>query len=95
MSIDRVNISNRGIERSQGTQGNELVRTPEKDRQIPAAGSDSVALSSKAKEMDRLASSVEDSRAERLDQVRQALESGTYRVSARDIARKLIDANSK
>lgn len=94
MSIDRVNISNRGIERSQGTQGNELVRTPEKDRQIPA-GSDSVALSSKAKEMDRLASSVEDSRAERLDQVRQALESGTYRVSARDIARKLIDANSK
>ena len=94
MSIDRVNISNLGIDRSQATQGNELVRNTEKDRTTPS-GSDSVALPSKAKEMDRLANKAEHSRSERLNQVRQALESGTYRVSANDIALKLIDANRK
>ena len=94
MSIDRVNISNQGIDRAQGTQGNELVRNAGKDRQAPA-GSDSVALSSKAKEMDRLANDVDQSRTERFNKVRQALESGTYRVSAKDLAQKLIDANRK
>ncbi len=94
MSIDRVNISNLGIDRSQATKGNELVRNTEKDRQTPS-GSDSLALSSKAKELDRLANTVEQSRSQRLNQVRQALESGTYRVSAKDIAEKLIDANRK
>ncbi|PYR83974.1 MAG: flagellar biosynthesis anti-sigma factor FlgM, partial [Acidobacteria bacterium] len=29
------------------------------------------------------------------DEVREALESGTYRVSARDLAQKLIDTNKK
>jgi len=54
MSIDRVNISNQGIDRAQATQPNDLVRNAGKDRQVPA-GSDSVALSSKAKELDQLA----------------------------------------
>ena len=92
--IDRVNISNQGIDRSQGTQGTEQVRNAEKSR-AGSKGSDSIALSSKAKEMDRLSSSVEQSRAERFDKVREALESGAYKVSARDLARKLIDANRK
>jgi flagellar biosynthesis anti-sigma factor FlgM len=52
-------------------------------------------LSSKAKELDQLASTIEQSRAERLNKVREALESGTYKVSANDIAQKLIDANKK
>ena len=30
-----------------------------------------------------------------INKVREALESGTYKVSARDLARKLIDANRK
>ena len=95
MSIDRVNISNQGIDRAQTTQPNELVRNAgSKDRQV-STGSDSVSLSSKAKELDQLASTVDQSRAERFNKVREALESGTYQVSAEDIAKKLIDANKK
>ena len=94
MSIDRVNISNAGIDRAQGTQPNDPTHNSGKDRNVPA-GSDSVALSSKAKELDRLANAIDQSRAERLDEVREALESGTYRVSARDLAQKLIDTNKK
>ena len=94
MSIDRVNISNAGIDRAQGTQPNDPTRNSGKDRNVPA-GSDSVALSSKAKELDRLANAIDQSRAERLHEVREALESGTYRVSARDLAQKLIDTNKK
>ncbi|PYS67682.1 MAG: hypothetical protein DMF73_18705 [Acidobacteria bacterium] len=76
MSIDRVNISNQGIDRAQGAQPNELVRNAGKDRQV-STSSDSIALSSKAKDLDRLA------------------KAGTYNVSARDLAQKLIDANKK
>lgn len=94
MSIDRVSISNRGIERSQATPETEQVRNSEKNRRVPS-GSDSVGLSSKAKEMDRLATTVEESRTERFNRVRQALEAGTYKVSAKDLARKLIDSNKK
>jgi negative regulator of flagellin synthesis FlgM len=94
MSIDRVNISNQGIDRSSATQQNELTRSGGKDRQV-SAGSDSVALSSKAAELNKLANTVDQSRADRLNQVRAQLESGTYKVSAKDLAQKLIDANSK
>ncbi len=94
MSIDRVHISNSGIDRSQATKATESAKNTEKSRQA-SSGSDSVALSSKAKEMDRLASSVEQSRSDRLNKVRAAMESGTYRVSARAIAKKLIEANTK
>jgi flagellar biosynthesis anti-sigma factor FlgM len=94
MAIDRVNISNQGIDRSQTTQPNELTRNAGKDRLVPS-GSDSVALSSRANELNRLANTIEQSRAERLDQVRAELEAGTYQVSATDIAQKLIDSNLK
>ncbi len=94
MSIDRVNISNQGIDRSQQTQATEQVRSTGKERKAPSA-TDAVSLSSKAKEIERLTTSLEESHAERLEKVRGALESGTYKVSADDIARKLIDANTK
>ena len=94
MSIDRVSIGNQGIDRSPQTQGTDQVRNTSKDRQVPSS-SDAVNLSSKAKEIERLTTSLEESRAERFNQVREALESGTYKVSAEDIARKLIDANTK
>jgi negative regulator of flagellin synthesis FlgM len=94
MSIDRVNISNQGIDRSSATQQSESVRSSGKDRQV-AAGSDSVALSSKAAELNKLANTVDQSRTDRLNQVRAQLDSGTYKVSAKDLAQKLIDANSK
>jgi len=95
MSIDRVNISNQGIDRSSATQQKELVRNSGKDRQVSAAGSDSVALSSKAAELNKLANTIDQSRTDRLNQVRAQLESGTYKVSSKDLARKLIDANTK
>ena len=95
MSIDRVNISNHGIDRSQATQPNEVI-TPSagKDRQVPA-GTDSVALSSRANEFNRLANTIEQSRAERFNEVRSELQAGNYRVSAEDIAQTLIDSNMK
>ncbi len=94
MSIDRVSISNAGVDRAQGTQPNDSTRHSGKDRNV-TAGSDSVELSSKAKELGQLANAIDESRAERFNKVREALESGTYQVSARDIAQKLIDANEK
>jgi len=95
MSIDRVNISNQGIERSQA-QPNELTRAAGRDRQNPAAaGSDSVAFSTKANELNRLAGTIEQFRTERFNQVRSAIESGTYHVSAEALAQKLIELNSK
>ena len=94
MSIDRVNISNAGIDRSQATQQNELVRNSEKTSKV-STGSDSVAFSSKAAEMNRLANTVDQSRTKHFNKVRAELEAGTYQVSAEDLAKKLIDANRK
>ncbi len=94
MSIDRVNISNQGIDRSQATQQTELTQNAGKGRKVET-GSDSVALSSKATEMNRLANTIEQSRADRLNEVRAQLEAGTYQVSAEDLAKKLIESNRK
>ena len=95
MSIDRVSISNQGIDRSQQTQGTEQVRQASKDSKVSSTSSDAVNLSSKAKDIERLSASLDESRAQHLERVRQALESGTYQVSAEDIAGKLIDSNRK
>ena len=94
MSIDRVNISNQGIDRSQGAQPNEPTYSAGKDRQVPA-GTDSVVLSSKANELNRVANSVEESRAARFNKVRAQLEAGSYQVSTRDLVQALIDSNMK
>jgi flagellar biosynthesis anti-sigma factor FlgM len=94
MSIDRVNISNQGIDRSQGTKPNEPTYSAGKDRQVPA-GTDSVALSSKANELNRVANSIEESRAARFNKVRAQLEAGSYQVSTRDLVQALIDSNMK
>jgi flagellar biosynthesis anti-sigma factor FlgM len=94
MSIDRVNISNQGIDRSQTAQQAESTRTAGKDRK-GSAGSDSVAVSSKATEINKLASQIDQSRTERFNKVSAELEAGNYQVSANNLAKKLIDANSK
>jgi flagellar biosynthesis anti-sigma factor FlgM len=93
MSIDRINISNRGIDRTESTQGLDSTRNTGRDR----AGSkdDSISLSSLAVELDRVAGRFEQFRTERFERVRQALESGTYHVSGKEIARALIEANKK
>jgi anti-sigma28 factor (negative regulator of flagellin synthesis) len=56
---------------------------------------DSIALSDRAKAIDRLSGLVNRSRAERLAHVRAMLESGAYDVSGEDIARKMIELNSQ
>jgi flagellar biosynthesis anti-sigma factor FlgM len=95
MSIDRVNISNQGIDRSQAAQQADLTGNALKNQKVSGSGSDSVELSSKAAELNRLANTVDQSRADRLSQVRAELEAGTYQVSAKAVAQKLIDANTK
>jgi flagellar biosynthesis anti-sigma factor FlgM len=94
MSIDRVNISNQGIDRSQAAQPTDLTRTSGKDSKA-STDSDSAAFSSKAAVMNRIANVVDQSRTDRLNQVRAELENGTYRVSPNDLAKKLIEGNSK
>ena len=95
MSIDRISISSLNIDRTQSTQGPQGVeptRGAKQDR-TNTVQDDSVSLSSTAKEIDRLATDVEQSRTDRLNEVRKALEAGTYDVSGEDIARALIDTN--
>ena len=94
MSIDPVNISNQGVDRAKATQANKVTHDTDKDQQV-VTGSDAKSLSSKAKELEQLASTIDQSRTEHLDKVREELESGTYHVSARAIAQGLIDANKK
>lgn len=95
MSIDRVNISSQGVDRSQTTQQAELTRSASKTQQSSTGGSDSAAFSSKAAELNRLSNAIDDSRTDRLNKVRAQLDAGTYSVSAKDVAQKLIDANTK
>jgi flagellar biosynthesis anti-sigma factor FlgM len=93
MRVKRVNVSNQGSDRAQLKQPNELVRIAGKARQV-SMSSDSLALCSKAKELDQLASTIDQSRMERLHAVREALKSGTYEIPAADVAERLIDTNS-
>ena len=50
---------------------------------------------SRSAEAKKLTNSLEESRKKRLNKVRKQLEAGKYRVSAKDIARKLIDDHTK
>ena len=96
MSVDRVNISNKAVDsalRANGTE--EKKRSASTSSQRAAYGDDALVLSDKAINVSRLTQMIENSRAERLAQVRQALDAGTYKVSSKDIAMKLIDLNSR
>ncbi len=62
-------------------------------RQAPAQSQDRVQLSSQSREVD-LASRVnmqqEDFRTEKVEQLQQSIESGTYRVQPEDLAEKMM-----
>ena len=89
MGIDRVNVTKRSADRPQPTQSSGSVCSTGRERP-PATGK------SKMKELDRFSSQIEESRTKRLNEVRQKLESGTYRgIPSRTLARKLIDSNRK
>ena len=87
MAIDRVNVTKRSTDRSRPNQDNGLARSSEKEPRTAAP--------SRMKELDRFSTQIQQSRMERLNQVRQKLQSGTYRVPAKTVARKLIDSNRK
>ena len=102
MSIDRIHVSNQGIENHRSVDRGQEARDKEKagnnsERSSTPSKGDSVELSSKAREMGRiskLASEVTD-RTDRINQVREAIQNGTYRVSGEDIANKIIEAHKK
>jgi negative regulator of flagellin synthesis FlgM len=94
MSIDRVSISNTAIDRALQSNGIGEARTAEQPKQTSVAN-DQINLSSAARDAERLANLAEQSRADRLEAVRQAISNGTYNVSGEDIAKKLIDLNTR
>ena len=91
MNIDRISISNGAIDRTQQSQGTDEARNAEQSRLN--ATDDAISLSSAAKDVERISDRVEQSRTDRLNQVREAISNGTYRVSGQDIALKLIEFN--
>ena len=74
-NIDRVNISNPSLDPSYAVQGKDQVRVGQ-NGQISSAKSDSVALSSTARELDRYSGLVGQSRENRIDQVREVVHAG-------------------
>ncbi len=59
----------------------------------PAAGKDEVQISTRAKELQKiqaLANEPDQARAERVEQIRQSLDSGTYDVSGRKVGDAII-----
>jgi flagellar biosynthesis anti-sigma factor FlgM len=94
MSIDRVSISNTAIDRALQSNGIGEARTAEQPKQTSVVN-DEINLSSAARDAERLANLAEQSRADRLEAVRQAISNGTYNVSGEDIAKKLIDLNTR
>jgi len=97
-SIDRVNISSTSLDSSYAVQKKDQVRVGQSGQDGKSSSSsqdDSIALSSTAKDVDRFAGLVGQSRQDRLDQVQQMINSGTYNVSGKDIAAKLIESNRK
>ena len=101
MSIDRINVGNHGIDnnrsidRGQEAQNNDQARKGRRGAS-PSSG-DSVALSSRAKEIGRLSKQAaqDADRGARIAEVRKAIEDGTYKVSGRDVATAMIDAHRK
>jgi anti-sigma28 factor (negative regulator of flagellin synthesis) len=92
MNIDRVNISNAGIDRAQSSQPAESARNAEKDQAL-SAGSDSIELSLQASELNRLSKIVDESHAQRLERVRAQLQAGVYKTPTAELAQRLIDFN--
>ena len=92
-SINRVDINKLGLDKPEVVQGTRDVQST--DQVQTSSQRDTIALSGRAMEIDRLAGLVRQSHDERITQIRQMLESGTYRVSSEDVARKLIQRNWK
>ena len=101
MGIDQINVSNHGIDNQRSVDRTKEARqdagTAKNKRTGVAPGQDSVALSSTAREIGRVAklASGGSDRTSRIQQIRQAIDNGTFRVSGEDIAKKMIEAHKK
>jgi negative regulator of flagellin synthesis FlgM len=95
MSVDRVNVSSSALERALQAAAPAKPGKPAEQSSPATVSNDEVRLSDVAKNAERIAGMVDESRASRLEEVRQALNAGTYRVSGDDIAKKLIELNKK
>jgi anti-sigma28 factor (negative regulator of flagellin synthesis) len=93
MTIDRISINSPNVDRTQAASGaEELDKARNANDRANSVQADSLSLSGKTKEIDRVATAVEQSRTDRLNEVRRALDAGTYHVAGEDIARALIDS---
>ena len=93
-NIDKVNIGNTSLDPSYAVQGKDPVLVGQ-NGQNSSAKDDSVVLSSTAQDLERYSSLVGQARDDRIEQVRQMLQAGTYNVSGENIAQKLIESNWK
>jgi flagellar biosynthesis anti-sigma factor FlgM len=94
MSIDRISLSNGAIDRTLQSNGTEELRSSQSRQSRALAADDAISLSDSARNADRLANMLNNSRTSRLDVVRAAIANGTYKVSGPDIASKLIALNT-
>ena len=96
MSVDRISISNGAIDRTIQSNGTDETRSSPQSRQSQSTvADDAISLSDSARNAERLASMLDNSRSNRLNAVRDALANGTYNVSGTDIAQKLIVLNTR
>jgi flagellar biosynthesis anti-sigma factor FlgM len=95
MSIDRISISNGAIDRTAQSNGTEELRpSPVSAHSRAHAADDAISLSDSARNAERLANMMNSARTSRLDAVCEAIANGTYKVSATDIASRLIALNT-
>jgi anti-sigma28 factor (negative regulator of flagellin synthesis) len=96
MSIDRINISNGALDRTNQSNGTDELRPSLPSRQtLTSPADDAISLSDNARNADRLANMLDNTRNGRLEAVRDALANGTYQVPGTDIASKLLALNSR
>jgi flagellar biosynthesis anti-sigma factor FlgM len=94
--MDRISISNGAIDRTVQSNPTDDVKPSSISSPLPAnVSDDAVSLSNSARDAERLTRMMDESRAGRLDAVREAIANGTYNVSGSDIAEKLIDLNTR
>jgi anti-sigma28 factor (negative regulator of flagellin synthesis) len=93
MNIDRIQINHADLGNAEGVQNKEGAGSAVLEHL--SSTRDTVALSVRARDIDRLTILLQQSHEERISEIRQRLESGTYNVSGIDIARSMIERNLK
>jgi negative regulator of flagellin synthesis FlgM len=85
-----------GVQRLDLQQPQQPSRAPKSSGEKPQLGSDRIELSVRSREIQHLnglIQSTPDVRQTKVDQIRSAIESGTYNVKAEKIADKILNGN--